>query len=152
MSRKDLHMTSANMDGDFYDELYRAAENFNISSQNIFKDLIDMISQSTNCGLVTGMLTEYQDHSPERWETLYYSLSDDEIEFFTKVRQEYKVSISKLAFMAFVLFWKLLMFRYAERLIKFKVKFNFNSYDQYYCKFENYKEKYRKRLEIVKKE
>ncbi len=149
MSMKNLHYTSANMDGDFFDELNRVSDKFNISNEKIFKDLIDMISQSITCGLVKGMLTEYQDHCPERWETLYYSLSDEEIENFTKARQKYKVSISKLAFMGFVLFWRLLLLRYSERLKTSNLKEDFNSYVQYFTKCKIYTENFKKRLEIV---
>ncbi len=134
------------MDGDFFDKLNEASAELNISSQKIFKDLIDLISHAAKCGYITGMLTEYQDHSPERWETFYYSLEDDEIEEFMKVKQKYKISISKLAFMAFVLFWKLLLLRYSEKLLKSKTKTN--SYEECCQKFKIYEGKFKMRLEI----
>ncbi|MBN1500274.1 MAG: hypothetical protein JW982_08965, partial [Spirochaetes bacterium] len=90
--------TSANVDGVFYDELYLASRQTGISSVKIFKDLIVMVISGSELGKITGVLTEYQDHSPERWENFYYSLNELEIEKFSKARQKYKISVSKLAF------------------------------------------------------
>ncbi len=131
MNNNGIHKTSANMDGDVFDNISDVSANFNISENTIFKDLIGLLINASKCELPIIRLTEYQDHSPERWETFYYSLDNDELEIFSKARQKYKISISKIAFIAFVLFWEELIFIYTERLSKSKEIFFFNSYVEF---------------------
>lgn len=152
MKIKDIHYTSANMDSDFYNDIFEASKEFNITEQQIFKDLLNLTTQNSNCGNISGILTEYQSHSPEKWETFYYSLNNNEIESFGKHRHKYKVSISKLAFMGFVLFWKLLIFTYLDRLKIPNRKIKFYSYSKYYKKTIIYVEQFKKRQNIILKE
>ncbi|MBN1498557.1 MAG: hypothetical protein JW982_00240 [Spirochaetes bacterium] len=140
--------TSANMDGKFYDVINYTGCKFNISKEKIFKDLIKLLLKNAKCSAFTNILTEYQDHSPDHWETFYYSLSPEEIETFSKARQKYKLSISKMAFIAFVLFWKKLLNKYENVTESFKKKVTFNSYDSYFNKIQRYAVKFKKRLDI----
>ncbi|MBN1499355.1 MAG: hypothetical protein JW982_04340, partial [Spirochaetes bacterium] len=128
MKNINSHKTSANMDGEVFDSINKTAAFYNIKSEKIFIDLITLLLNSANCSHILNLLTEYQDHSPKNWETFYYSLDENEIEIFSKARQKYKISISKLAFMAFVVFWKSLLLRYSIRLTNSKNEFLKNSY------------------------
>ncbi len=136
MYKKTIHVTSANLDGDFYDDLKELSELFSIHESTIFKDLIEITEQHFKCNHVYNQLTEYQNHSPERWEKLHYSLDQSEIEKIGKARQKYKISISKLAFIGFLLFWELLIFIYKERL---KKSIDINFLDSYQEKREKFK-------------
>lgn len=152
MSKNNIKFTSANVDGDFYDELENTAKNFNMHIDNIYKDLIAITKQNIHCEHVLGLLTEYQNHRPERWETVYYSLDTNEIEIYGKLRQKYKISISKLAFIGFVLFWDLLMYIYQERLKKQGAEELLFSYRKTREKFVKLVPIFIKRLEIQKKQ
>ncbi len=151
MNEKIIRHTSANVDVDFYDKLIVASEIFNITEDVIFKDLIQITKQYSNIGYVHGLLSEYQDHSPDSWETLYYSLNENEIEEYGKARMKYKISTSKLAFIGFCLFWELLIFMYKERLKKSIKKDFFYSYKKFKEKYLNHIEYYIIRLNILLK-
>ncbi|MBN1499252.1 MAG: hypothetical protein JW982_03810 [Spirochaetes bacterium] len=144
--------TSANMDGYFYDEITIASKIHKIKSTLIFKDLIMMINDEICCGKISGMLTEYQNHPAERWETFYYSLNSEEIDILSNARHKYKISISKLAFMAFVLFWDALLFRYADRLKMTRSAIDQNSYVKNDNKYKCFTDIFTKRLQIKQKE
>ncbi len=152
MSKNNLKFTSANIDGEYFDELSKAAKIFHISENSIYKDLIELTKQNMHCGHLKGKLTEYQDHNPKRWETLYYSLNEDEIEIFGKLRQKYKISISKFAFIGFVLFWDLLMLIYKNRLKIIIPKDFWYSYGEFKEKIKILIPIFLKRLNIQKKE
>lgn len=152
MKEEILHKTSANMDGSFFDSIIEKAELFKLTHQQIFKDLINLLLDSAGCEHVFNLLTEYQDHTTDRWETFYYTLDDREIEVFSIARQKYKISISKLAFMAFVLFWDTLLLRYSMRLTNKKTDYSQNSYTEITKKFQRYREKFIKRLNIIFRE
>ncbi len=149
--RKYLN-TSANTDGMIYDAICFAAEKYNLSQSAIFKDLIMMMLSRACAGRITGRLTEYQNHSPERWETLYYSLDDEQNEIFSAARQRYKISISKLAYVAFLFFWKDLIRKYEEFFKKEKCNEDFNSYDRHVKNNQEFIENFKKRLEIIQLE
>ncbi len=152
MSEKITKYTSANVDVDFYNELLTASERYDIRDNIIFKDLINLTKQHVKSDHVIGLLTEYQNHKPEQWEKLHYGLNEDEIENFSKMRQKYKISISKLAFIGFILFWELLMRIYEERL-KPNIPQDFlYSYQKIKEKFQNLAPKFILRLKIVQKE
>ncbi|MBN1501302.1 MAG: hypothetical protein JW982_14175 [Spirochaetes bacterium] len=144
--------TSANIDGYFYDQIRKAAAIFNINEKIIFKDLICIIITSADCGYITNSLTEYQDHSPQKWETIYYQLDAVEIETFLKARLKYKISISKLAFIGFVLFWNLLLYRYAERIKTSTNEIFSHSYFNFSNKYDHFKEYFEKKFKIIRKE
>ncbi len=144
MSKQYIKFRSANVDGEFYDELREIGEILNLNPDDIYKDLIELTKQNMHCKHVTGLLTEYQNHSPERWETLYYCLNEDEIEVYGKLRQKYKISISKFAFIGFILFWDLLLYIYKERLKK-------NNFNVLFCSYRKIKEKFRKLVPIYLK-
>ncbi len=152
MKLEIIRYTSANLDGDFYGELIDASNLFNIPESTIFKDLLDIVIKNNNCCHVYGLLTEYQNHAPETWEKLNYSLTEDEIEVLGKAKQKYKMSISKLAFIGFILFWELLIYSY-------KIRLKMNTAKDYSCSYITIKEKFKKlipyfmkRLNIIKKE
>ncbi len=152
MNSRITHCTSANMDGNLFDQISEAGDQFNIQADTIFKDLLEITKQNIHSEHVYGLLTEYQNHSPERWEKLHYALNEEEIEKFGKMRQKYKMSISKLAFVGFVLFWELLMFIYKERLKESIPADFFCSYREVREKFESYIPYFTKRLNIIQRE
>ncbi len=152
MKNKNVKKTSANIDIDFACELNAASVKFQTSEMIIFKDIVDITIHEFNSGRVIGILTEYQDHSPENWETLYYSLDAEQIERFSKARQKYKLSVSKIAFIGFLLFWKILLLKYIERLKMSNFKINFHSYDNFRLKLHNLVIYFHKRLNIILKE
>ncbi len=152
MKKKFKLKTSANVDAEFYKELVKASKRFNKTEEQMLKELICLAIQAFRCGHVKGILTEYQDHSPESWEKLYYSLDEEEIEIFGIARQKYKISVSKLAFIGFVLFWRLLLLKYEEKLDSIAVRYDFNSYDKYCSILKKFKEYFLIRLNILQKE
>lgn len=145
-----MKYTTANIDSVFYLQLKTASKQFGHTEMKIFKDLINMTVYAAKCGLISDKLTEYQNHHPESWKTLYYSLTAEEIECFTKSRQKFKISISKLAFIGFLLFWRLLLLKYSEKL--YSVEIDFNSYKKYSDKFTDLIIYFKNRLEIIQKE
>ncbi len=140
--------TSANVDGNVFDEIGSAAIKFAYTESKIFKDAAKLGAQAIKCGLVIGRLTEYQDHCPERWEKLDYSVSAEEIEFFTSARQKYKISVSKLAFIGFLFFWDVLMLKYADKLCRKVLKFELRSYEEYRKLFKEKMECYILRFKL----
>ncbi|MBN1500853.1 MAG: hypothetical protein JW982_11885 [Spirochaetes bacterium] len=152
MVNSDIHCTSANMDIIFFNKLNEASCLFDISCKTIFKDLIKTVKQNIHCKKISGILTEYQNHSPECWKKFNYSLDNNEIEIFGLLRQKYKISISKLAFIGFILFWELLMHKYKERLKLTIPKEIIFSYLKIQEKFKYLIPVFRKRLEISKLE
>ncbi|MBN1499728.1 MAG: hypothetical protein JW982_06225 [Spirochaetes bacterium] len=152
MKENTLHFTSANVDCDLYENLLKASVYYNLKSDIIFKDLIKISEKYIRQKQVLNRLTEYQDHSPEKWEILHYSLNMDEIEYYGQTRQKLKISISKLAFIGFILFWDLLMFSYKERL-KISINRNFvYSYIEIKKKYLILIPYFIKRLDIIQKE
>ncbi len=152
MGKNNKHRTSANVDYKFFNALSFAAAKYNKTQEQIFKDLVELVIQAIQCGHVTGILTEYQDHKPEHWETLYYSIDENEIEIFGTSRQKYKLSISKLAFIGFLLFWRLLLLKYMNKLFNSENCYDFNSYDEYRKLLSNYVVYFKKRLNLIQKE
>ncbi|MBN1499354.1 MAG: hypothetical protein JW982_04335 [Spirochaetes bacterium] len=143
--------TSAYVDGKFFDEIQKAAQEFNQSESKIFKDITEMAIYGIKSGQISGILTEYQDHNPERWEILHYDLNSEEIELFSTTRQKYKISISKLAFAGFLLFWKILLLKYADKLEKkYNIK-NFCSYDKFCYVYSELILYFKKRLKFEEK-
>ncbi|MBN1501326.1 MAG: hypothetical protein JW982_14295 [Spirochaetes bacterium] len=144
--------TTANVDADFFDKICEISGLYGISESRIFKDLIKLTVKN-NCRIrVFGILTEYQNHSPLLWKKLNYSLNPEEIEDFTIIRQKYKISISKFAFIGFLLFLDLLIFIYKERLKKpFNQKI-LNSYFEIQKKYTKLSNEFRIRLDIIQKE
>ncbi|MBN1500348.1 MAG: hypothetical protein JW982_09335 [Spirochaetes bacterium] len=152
MRKNNVRFTSANMDERFFVEIKNFSSRFNVLPETVFKDILLIVTEAAGCGRIIGVLTEYQDHVPEKWLTFYYSLDANEIEQYSSARQKYKISISKLAFIGFVLFWKALLFRYSERLKIATIDIIYNSYGEYNKKVQIYASKFRIRMKIKQKE
>ncbi|MBN1501317.1 MAG: hypothetical protein JW982_14250 [Spirochaetes bacterium] len=145
------HHTSANIDSFFLDNIITVSSRFRLSGSEIFKDLVQLTINQIKSKKTSGILTEYQDHKPENWKTLYYSLNTEEIELFTAARQSHKISISKLAFIGFLLFWKLLIFIYKNKYLK-KHEISLYSYIKYQKKLQNFIIYFKKRINLIQKE
>jgi hypothetical protein len=148
----NMKKTSAYVDSCIYFEIQSISTKFGISNSKIAKDLILIAINSFNSGKVFGSLTEYQNHKPVSWERLYYQLNIDEAEFFSISRQKFKISISKLLFIGFSLFWKQLVYKYKNRISKVKIKIKMNSYDRFTLLYSDYISYFKKRFKIIKKE
>ncbi|MBN1498882.1 MAG: hypothetical protein JW982_01890 [Spirochaetes bacterium] len=144
--------TSAYVDIVFYEEIVIAAQKFNLSMSGIFKDLMCIVLKEAIPGRITGKLTEYQNHVTAGWETLHYSLDSREVEIYSGSRQKLKISISKLAFIGFILFWKKLIKKYEKERGYQKTENIFSSYDKYIKKMGFLKPVFIKRLKLVKLE
>ncbi len=154
MKRKIKRSTSANVDAVFHKEICMLQIRFHKSRSAILKDIIELTIAEIKCGRVKGILTEYQDHCPEKWETVYYTLDEEEIEIYSSARQKYKISISKLAFIGFLLFWRLLIQKYSETLFtnNQKIELSLINYEQYKTILNNFVKYFQKRLMIQLKE
>ncbi|MBN1501744.1 MAG: hypothetical protein JW982_16410 [Spirochaetes bacterium] len=149
MEKCILKTTSSNIDENFFEELLNASQRFGRNRSIIFKDITSLAIHAVQCGHVSGILTEYQDHKPTAWKKLFYTVDENEIELFTISRQKYKISVSKLAFIGFLLFWHLLMQKYAKKLYGKKIEINLNSYNEYKQKMSEHIKYFKKRLNIV---
>ncbi len=101
--------TSAYADIKFYKKVTKAAGKYHLSISRIFRDLLDLTCRRISPALIKGMLTEYQRHKPESWERLHFCPNEEQIEVYSNIRQKLKISVSKLAFFGFLLFWEELL-------------------------------------------
>ncbi len=152
MKKIKKHGTSANVDEKFFYEICLAAEKYNLTRNEIIKDIIKLTIKAIQSGRISGKLIEYQNHSPNDWETIYYTLDENEIELFSASRQKYKISISKLAFIGFILFWKQLIQMYSKNITKLLKDGFFINYDEYRKKMAYLVPYFKKRLCIHMKE
>ncbi len=144
--------TSANVDGDFYDSIVQLSKITSVSVSDIYKEILKMMIKSSKLRYVAGRLSEYQNHSPERWEKLHYSLNEEEIELISNARQNFKISISNLAFAGYLLFWNVIVEKLLKKSKKSNIENILRTYDEYKEKLANYCSYYKKRLKVIKKE
>ncbi|MBN1501649.1 MAG: hypothetical protein JW982_15935 [Spirochaetes bacterium] len=145
--------TSANVDLKFFSEICRAADEFNLSVSAVFRDIASLTIHRIKSEKVTGMITEYQDKNPGNWMTVHYSLHPDDIELFTIARQKYKISISKIAFIGFILFWHLLIEKYTNRdknksVSTLNLKSFLDNYEEYKSNLIEKIEYFKKRINV----
>ena len=142
--------TSLNSDSFVKMEIENFCKKYNYSKNLVIINLIKEVINNFNSGAIVTALTEYQDHKPVSWSKIDYYLSSQDNEIFGQARQKYKLSISKMLFIGFMLFWKKFVYIFKERLKKTEI--SFGSYDEFRKKYFTLIEYFNKRMNFIKKE
>lgn len=144
--------STLNVDSSLFFYLMQQCENIDITLSDFAKEIISYTINSFNSGEVKGLLTEYQDHNPDEWKNLDYNLNDEEARIFGNARLKYKISISKMLFVGFLLFGEIVLSKIKKRLMVEDEKEKPHSYEEVLL-FYNYLVPYfKKRLNITQKE
>ncbi|MBN1500628.1 MAG: hypothetical protein JW982_10750 [Spirochaetes bacterium] len=90
--------------------VYSMIQNFSverdISICKVIKLLLTQVCNIDNKVIITGKLTEYQNHQPEvDYRIFRYRLSEDEHKLFSSARHRLELSISKLLLIGFLMFF-----------------------------------------------
>lgn len=101
--------TSAYVDTKVAEEIKQFAEENNKKVNRVIIDLIKLTIKSMKLCNISDYLTEYQNHKPNSWQRLNYYIENSDIDLIFKIRQHCKISISKLLFIGFLLFWNKLL-------------------------------------------
>lgn len=133
--------TTLNADFAIIDKIIKCSKSYSISEEEIVKKCIlkvcnYLINYKRSC------LREYQRHKPiSGWVCYHYDLNEEENELFSKVSQQYKISISKMLFIGFILFFEGILSEFVEEKIILKIKKElkkiFNGYYKYCEKYQN---------------
>lgn len=141
--------TSAYTDINFFKSIQSTAENYNISISKVFRDLLDITSSKITKIKITGILTEYQHKDSYTRKVLHYCPDVNQFETYSEIRQKLKISVSKLAFIGFILFWNELLEKY-EKTKNYKCpKLDLVNYESFRSEFKESLIYFKKRLNII---
>ncbi len=97
--------TSINVKKDFMSELREISEKYHISISELIKRILHHVYRHLNKKIIINELTHYQKKDrKKRWKCFRIDFSENECTLNFKVRCKYRISLSKLLFVGFILF------------------------------------------------
>ncbi|MBN1499719.1 MAG: hypothetical protein JW982_06180 [Spirochaetes bacterium] len=101
-----MYHTSLNINRAIYKIIAESAEKYNVSICYIIRKLISKMLVNFDFALKQKTLTEYQCKYPECiYKRFHITFSENEIEANFKARLDYKISVSKILILGFILFF-----------------------------------------------
>ncbi len=117
-----------------------------VSQAWIIKELLRMVnSRYSYTPTLPGLIQYQRKQSKENWKKLRYKLTQEEKELFEEMRTKYKMSISHLVFIGFILFFDELAFNVSCNNV------NLRNYGKTHCKSENFMYSYTPKSVIINK-
>ncbi len=106
-----MHRTSLNVNGRINVRLDEVSEKFNISKKQLVAKIFMYCHRNLNFNImVTGELTGYQKKIPgDKWKCLRVDFSDAECDVYFEYKKMFRISLSKLFAVGFVLFFDLII-------------------------------------------
>lgn len=126
--------TSLTVDRITAEYIKNLSEISNFSVSKILVNMIIFVENKINSDKVRGCLIEYQRHNYKNFEKMDYYISGDLVDRFLSLRFNYRISISMLVHVCFLLFWKDIV----EEIMGKPQKNGF------FSKYEKYKSSYHK--------
>lgn len=139
-----IHETTLYINNKVKEEIKKAAEQSGKSECFLIKEILKKVIFISKNSEIRNRLTSYQDKNNQQYEHFRYRLNDDEHKEFNNARQRLNISISKLLFIGFILFFKKIIKKYLKKCSE-KKWYNYTTINSLYkylvidfCKEINY--------------
>ncbi|MBN1501508.1 MAG: hypothetical protein JW982_15215 [Spirochaetes bacterium] len=129
-----MFSTSMNIDGTILNSINDISKNYGISKSGLIKELLERVCMNyTECIAASG-LTSYQRLGKDRnWKCFRIDLTEKDCLRFFKIRFKYRVSVSKLLLIGFVLFLDEVLEKLKKNcVIKSKISNSYTSIRKYF--------------------
>ena len=143
--------SSLNVDISVFYSMNEISDHLNITMSDLAKEILFYTINTFNSEKTVGLLTEYQNHNPDQWKCLDYNMNQYEADTFASARLKFRMSVSKILFIGFMLFGNIVVSLIKKRF-GIKVKKEAHSYEGLLNLYGHLLPYFKKRLNLIQKE